>query len=254
MKLKFEEPNCWKEIRTDVFHVLANLLLDTSLGDLPDPENLSSAIMELTGFTTFCDWIGSDQRFFTPHPEHDLAEYLAISKESALEAVESDGFSTSTFSSASTRFSDLFNHLKNPRPLQKAVDEISTLLLNEPCLIVIEAPTGEGKTEAALALAHRIAAQRNSDEFYYALPTMATSNQMHLRVQKYLHDQLKLEVGVRLVHGQAFLAQDLVPVKPLDNGEDVSNIAPTMDWFNSKRRLFLLPSAWARSTRSNSAL
>lgn len=241
MKLKFEEPYCWKEIRSDVFHTLAMLLLDTSLDSLPDPKNLSSAIMELTGFTTLCDWIGSDQRFFSPHPEHSLADYITISKESALKAVESDGFSTSTYSSTSTRFSDLFDHLKNPRPLQKAVDEIPTLLLKEPCLIVIEAPTGEGKTEAALAVAHRLAEERHSDEFYYALPTMATSNQMHLRVQNYLRDQLKLDVGVKLVHGQAFLAQDLVPVKPLGNGSDISNIASAMDWFNSKKKALLAP-------------
>ncbi len=241
MKLKFEEPNTWKEIRGDVFHVLAILLLDTLLGNLPDPGNLSSAIMELTGFTTLCDWIGSDQRFFTPHPNNDLAEYLAISKESAEKAIADDGFAVSTFSNTPTEFTNLFSQLTDPRPLQVAIDEIPVRLIEEPCLVVIEAPTGEGKTEAALAVAHRIAALRHSDEFYYALPTMATSNQMHLRVQEFIHDQLKLDAGVKLVHGQAFLTQDIVPLRPLGNGEDLSNVFPAMDWFNSKKRALLAP-------------
>lgn len=241
MKLKFEEPQLWKTIRGDVFQILVDLLLDVSLESIPDPVNLSSAIMELTGFTTLCDWIGSDQRFFTPHPDHSLANYLNISTECAQKAVESDGFAISTFSRILTKFSELFHNLPDPRPLQLAIDQIPEQLFKEPCLVVIEAPTGEGKTEAALAVAHRIAALRRSDEFYYALPTMATSNQMHLRVQDYLHDQLKLGMGVKLVHGQAFLAQDVVLVNPFGNGKDVSNIAPAMDWFNSKKRALLAP-------------
>jgi CRISPR-associated endonuclease/helicase Cas3 len=241
MKLKFEEPNTWKTFRSDVFQLLASLLLDTSLTSLPDPQNVSSAVMELTGFTTLCDWIGSDQRFFTPHPDRSLDVYIAISKECALKAVESDGFSAFTFSSVPTTFSGLFNGLPEPRPLQIAVDDIPPSLLEEPCLVVIEAPTGEGKTEAALAVAHRIAARRNSDEFYYALPTMATSNQMHLRIQKYLHDQLKLGVGAKLVHGQAFLAQDLVPVNPMTNGEGGLDVGHAADWFNSKKKALLAP-------------
>ena len=45
-------------------------------------------------------------------------------------------------------------------------------------LILIEAPMGEGKTEAGMYCAVQMLRKWNKDGFYVALPTAATSNQM----------------------------------------------------------------------------
>ena len=240
LKLRLEEPPIWMELRSTALRVLAEHLLAMDLVEIPEPRNISSAVMQLTGFTTLCDWIGSDQHFFQPRADLDLDDYLEISRALAEQAVKEDGFMIHFTRETSTSFRGLFP-LFAPRPLQLAIDEIPDEILKEPALYVLEAPTGEGKTEAALALAHRITALNGFDEFYYALPTTATSNQMHKRVGKYLREHLHIESEAKLVHGQAFLRQEAVGVNPLSNGGELAKDQVSIEWFNTKKRALLAP-------------
>jgi CRISPR-associated endonuclease/helicase Cas3 len=195
--------------------------------------------MALTGFAILCDWLGSNSEFFPCMPDLPIGDYILHSRTQARNAVSHAGFFAPVRSNAPTSFSALFPDYAPPRPLQVAIDEIPDALLCCPTLTIIEAPTGEGKTEAALALAHRIGALRGTDEFYIALPTTATSNQMFLRVQNYLAAQLGLQTGVRLIHGQAFLIEDDLRLSPLDNGDTGEH--PALAWFTPKKRSLLAP-------------
>jgi CRISPR-associated endonuclease/helicase Cas3 len=231
------EPSEWAELRREAFNILKSVLLIHPPDPWPSPLNLSSATMALTGFTILCDWIGSDGVYFKPKPGTDWQRYIAWSISKAREAVEASGLFQPTVSDAPVEFSGLFSGLAEPRPLQLAIDIIPNTILSKPCLTIIEAPTGEGKTEAALALAHRLAQANGSDELFYALPTTATSNQMFHRVQQYVEKQLGLSSRVGLVHGQAFLLEDDFLTLPLQNGK-MHNAAS--DWFGSDKRKSLL--------------
>jgi len=169
--------------------------------------------MALTGFTILCDWLGSNGLYFPAQSEVDLSEYARESARLARQAVEKAGFFQPSQSAVVAGFATLFPDKKPPRPLQDAIDAIPAGLLSEPCLAVIEAPTGEGKTEAALALAHRLAQASGTDELYCALPTTATSNQMFGRLAEYIRDRLGLPARVKLVHGQAFLVEDALQLE-----------------------------------------
>lgn len=94
------------------------------------------------------------------------------------------------------------------RPVQTAAVQVA-IEQPEPGLIVIEAPMGEGKTEAALLAAEVLAYRTGADGCFIALPTQATSDAMFERVTHWL-DRLPgradgAKLSVRLAHGKAHL-------------------------------------------------
>ncbi|MFD8822761.1 CRISPR-associated helicase Cas3' [Streptomyces sp. NPDC059605] len=97
------------------------------------------------------------------------------------------------------------------RPVQEAAVELARAM-EEPGLMVIEAPMGEGKTEAALAIAEIFAARSGAGGVFFALPTMATGNAMFPRLLDWLKRLPGAAEGVRysvlLAHSKAALNED----------------------------------------------
>jgi CRISPR-associated helicase Cas3/CRISPR-associated endonuclease Cas3-HD len=94
------------------------------------------------------------------------------------------------------------------RPVQVAAVELAAQQPT-PGLIVVEAPMGEGKTEAALLAAETLAQRSGADGCFIALPTQATSDAMFERVTRWLDNlpgrAADAKLSVRLVHGKAHL-------------------------------------------------
>ncbi|MCL7455156.1 MAG: CRISPR-associated endonuclease Cas3'', partial [Anaerolineae bacterium] len=236
---QYEAPD-WYELRLKADGVLQGQFLSSGLFRLPDPLDISAATMALTGFSILCDWLGSDEQIFRAAPDVDLEAYVEMSRTRARQALEKAELATPVLSYKPATFSAIFPDKDPPRPLQRAIDEIPTSILEAPCLAIIEAPTGEGKTEAALLLAHRLAKASGSDELYYALPTTATSDQMYYRLQQYLHYCLDLPASVRLIHGQAFLVEDDLRMEPMANA-DVAEKRSMVEWATAKKRAMTAP-------------
>lgn len=236
--LKRHEPVEWKELRNKAVEVISSFYPFSSIPDNLSVPNLSAAIMALTGFTILCDWLASNETYFLPSMLLP-ATYQPISSQIAAAAVREIGFLDPVVSAAPQSFKELFANLQSPRPLQLAIDQIPQEILKKPCLAIIEAPTGEGKTEAALALAHRIAAASGSDEFFYALPTTATSNQMYGRIDIFLQNQLGLSTKIRLIHSQANLQEESLEISLMENGEFPDHTVE--EWFRPKKKALLAP-------------
>lgn len=97
------------------------------------------------------------------------------------------------------------------RPVQQvALDSARTC--DMPGLLVVEAPMGEGKTEAAFLAAEVMAARTGASGCFVALPTQATTNAMFVRVVDWLsrlpdasHEGPSARHSIVLAHGKAGL-------------------------------------------------
>ncbi len=144
-----------------------------------------------SGLVTLADWIGSNTLLF-PFAE-DRQDRMSFARAAAARAVHALGLDAPgqrAALGACPGFADLFDGL-SPRPAQAAVIEL------EPPrgggLAVLEAETGSGKTEAAIARFFALFTAGEVDGMYFALPTRTAATQIHSRVaaavKRAFHDE-----------------------------------------------------------------
>jgi hypothetical protein len=105
------------------------------------------------------------------------------------------------------------------RPVQRTV-AAAARAADDAQLYIVEAPMGEGKTEAAL-LAAEIQAQRHGlGGCFIALPTMATSDAMFRRVNDWVTRLGAQRTSIFLAHGKAALNDDFQGLVCDDFGAD----------------------------------
>lgn len=73
--------------------------------------------------------------------------------------------------------------------------------MSAPGLLILEAPMGEGKTEAALAAAEVLSRRFGADGVFVGMPTQATSDPMFSRVRRWTKS-VDAAVPVGLLHGK----------------------------------------------------
>jgi len=142
-------------------------------------QKLAQTTWELAGFACVCDWLGSDQSLFEPVADRmSLEDYWQRHAGPAAErAVTRSGLVDRPTAVSFPGFREVFTY--KPTPLQRWAEMVE--LGTGPQFFLLEDTTGSGKTEAALALAHRLLADGRARGLYFALPTMATSNAMYAR-------------------------------------------------------------------------
>ncbi|MCC6203159.1 MAG: CRISPR-associated helicase Cas3', partial [Gammaproteobacteria bacterium] len=143
----------------------------------------------------------------------------------------------------------LFDYLREPTPLQQWA--ATAPLQPGPQLFMLEDVTGAGKTEAALILAQRLMQAGLARGLYFALPSMATANQMYQRVGEAYRrlfeagstPSLVLAHGARsLVDGfrASVLQSRGQPADRSYGGGEASASAQCNAWLASRQKLALL--------------
>ncbi len=201
----------------------------------------------LTGFFVISDWLASQDDPFIYH--YDIispAAYLEeISKKQlAYQAVHNAGWIGWQPDNCKASFEDLFIPYK-PLQLQQMIIEKTTSLIN-PFLLIVEAPTGCGKTEAALLAADRAIQNGQFKGFYVAMPTQATSDQMFGRVGEFLKKRYpQQKINLQLIHGNALLNKNfqMIRMSSIHDEEDDEYIDEgrlnAVDWFLPRKRSLL---------------
>ncbi len=181
------------------------------------PESIDPApVVFLAGLCSVADWLGSNKDIFTFRSVDDAApqpEAITPEMEGKARQILRENDLLGKYSGvADTRIEKILGRdddgqLHQPYPLQYQALEMP--LTEAPQLMIIEAPMGEGKTEAAMLLAHRLLEMGGTDNLYFALPTMATSNAMFDRMQKMMEGTafFDQESSLVLAHGKRDLRE-----------------------------------------------
>ncbi len=192
------------------------------------------ALWWLAGLTTVADWIGSDERHFPP--EGGMADQNRLPK--ARQTIDSIGFGCPEIVQG-LGFADLFGFPKGSQPNDmqiKAREQIQG-----PGVYVIEAPMGMGKTEAALWASYELMALGKACGIYFALPTQATSNRIHLRLNEFVQRIAPTVGRSRLIHGNSWLVQGQALAPAATQGARGLDARVGEEWFASAKRALLAP-------------
>lgn len=172
--------------------------------DLVDAEPASQPTramqLALSGLVIAADWIASDERNFPgiDEWEHVSPEQAGERAERAWGVLGLRGGWGQLPDPPDEPVAERFGI--EPRPSQRVVVKAAHGLAT-PGLLVVEAPTGEGKTEAALAASEVLAARFGADGLFVGMPTQATADPMLTRVASWA-GEISHGVQIALLHGK----------------------------------------------------
>jgi len=202
-------------------------------------DDASPALWWLAGLTSVADWIGSDERYFPVEGGMQAAKAVEVTSR----CLDEIGWVRPQIVRGLS-FHDLFHHAQKP-DIQFAPNKMQSAALStitDRGVYVIEAPMGMGKTEAALGSAYNLLTVGKARGIYFALPTQATSNRMHLRMAEFVRRIAPDALGSKIIHGNSWLLDQKLALSPAPTAQGVEENAEIgRDWFSSAKRALLAP-------------
>jgi len=237
-------------------HALAARVADELNDDLRPPQASPTRSRQLVavGHLVMADWIASDERHF-PGVDDPTRVSITVARERARVAVAALGLRRGLRPAPTQDTAALMRRRfgRDSRPVQALVAEAAR---HGAGLLLVEAPTGEGKTEAALLAVELLAARSGQDGVYVGLPTQATSDPMFTRVHSWL-STFEDPPSPGLLHGKRAFNSEWAALQQRTSyaGVDDYGLAdpyasprqreakPPADWFLGRKRGLLQPVA-----------
>lgn len=237
-----EDPK-WEAIRFEFIEEAfsASGLSEEALTATRNKKLSAPAQMLLSGIVVMADWIASNSRLFP------LSSNSPTRIDDALDELDFPEPWTPTVESSSLElFQSRFELPSGASPYPVQLDAIEIMGDSEkPGLLLIEAPTGEGKTEAALGAAEKLASKFGSGGLQVALPTCATSDAMFSRVIQWLERAVPEDgyASTMLTHSRAQFNDDFrgLMFSAMDNVSEIydeTSKNPSIEvhwWLNSRK-------------------
>lgn len=233
----FDSDN-WGRIQEELFRFCSS---SCSL----NPDSLSKIRLDveaqvlLTGIVTMSDWIASNECAFPPTGFIDPSDFDPSKRlECAMEAMLIPSRWVIRFEHPGTLFIRRFSF--NPRPFQQSVGEVA-LSVSEPGIMILEAPMGEGKTEAALHASEILASRFGLGGVMFALPTQATADGLFPRIRGWIESMSEDSPGFHtmfLAHGKSRYNKNYNTLDHIGFRRPTENTdhGVVHDWFTGKRK------------------
>ncbi len=224
----------WQKLREEAIERVFQIF-DRPRVDVAPPSREQKDLA--TAFVVVSDWLGSDERFIK---SEDLNSVDLFKR--ADEILDEIGW-TAPKSLNEKSFSNLFSDVA-PNVVPNEVQRVLYETAKQPGLFIVEAPTGCGKTEAALWSVWNLLRNKTHSGVYFALPTRTTSDKIYERFSPFLARAFESEdVGSRLLHSLAWTRSldERGRVKK-DNGEqdeESSDVFWGHAWFRPSKRALL---------------
>ena len=238
----------WLDLQNELADTLKPLFITKEFqGQMIKHKDIFSTLLE--GLLILSDWIASNAEMM-PFSDREISDPYAYYRESmdkAVRAINVLGLDVSNGSAFGRDFLDVWPEIKEngfkPRPIQEVCEKLCQDGSLVPKLVIIEAPMGEGKTEAAIYTAIQWLRDNKAHGFFVALPTSATSNQMYGRIQDLFSQHQQGSIDIKLVHGLAWLIDKDGPQHNLESRlqEEREERELAFKWFQPSRRALLAP-------------
>lgn len=213
----------WKNIQMQIIDDISEIFILPDIDFTEFETKIDAFFNFMEAIINLSDWISSSDKFKSDESCDDVLLYSGISEERARECLSKIGILKNNTLPKTLTVSDIDEKITTPRPLQIAATELSQSI-KDIRLVIVEAPTGEGKTEAAELLASRIGEGKRGMAF--ALPTAATVDSIFKRVTPVF---AKYDADVVKTHS----------LSKLDDGSFVST-AEDADWLRPSRLNFFM--------------
>ncbi|QQC42535.1 CRISPR-associated helicase Cas3' [Corynebacterium urealyticum] len=231
-------PQAWRAVHKELLDGFAELTeIKPVLSKMSTPR--APELQLLTGIVVFADWIASNVDAFPlalqPMPqrlESGMAKTdITLPWKPTEPAEDVDEFFRRSFS-----WPEEFC----ARSVQRTMVEAARAT-EGPALYILEAETGVGKTEAALAAAHQLGAEDGVQGVYFAAPTMATANGLLDRTINWAQGTTGDTVAsLYLAHSKNQLAEPYRALKYKGIAEDEAGGAAgkvvASQWMSGRRR------------------
>ncbi len=236
----------WTLARSEIFASYVSTL--APMPSQADSEIPLPALAWLAGLTSLSDWIGSNTEWFVPCERADsLVGHHAAALVLAGKALADIGWPKHTLLLHEAASTDMLisriigRATATGRPLQAAADRLLAQA-QDPQLLIVEAPMGEGKTELAFLAHLRLQAAVGHRGLFIGLPTQATGNAMFERTLAFMRAfGCNAGLDIQLAHGgvQVLAPDSLVQLRGIhgQRHDDVRSSA----WFSQRRRPLLSP-------------
>lgn len=228
--------------------------LDHQIGITPDLYLPTVSASVTLAIVILADWIASDLRFVAAQqdaidadsglisPKHmeranelarqHLVDYGLTSPAAHRTPTPNTMFGPSTIQHEHESSSPAWTHL------QESIN--SEFAPTGSGIIVICAPTGEGKTEAALIAANKLGKATGRHGLYFAMPTVATAEGLYDRIESHVTKTApdRTSSPVRRVHSQSILHED-IGADPVS--DDPKTVRTSVQWMRGTRKTMLSP-------------